>query len=306
MAMEQTMNLFVPHDLPALAQLCHAALRDPVDAATLQRLVLAEPDAVPGYQLALWEGAELIGVALGSVRRKDEHGFGGLRLLAVHPAWRRRGLGTQLLGELEQRMAAAGLSELRIGGIAPNYLYPGLDVRDTPAYCLLTRQGYTRVGEAINMQVDLAARDWAAERAAMVLRDGWTVQRACPAEQAAVGAWVQAHWSASWAWEAAYAFTMHEPPIFLALRDGEIGGFACHSVSGLSGTFGPTGTDSALQGQGLGRALLLACLADLRAQGHAHCEIGWVGPISFYARAANATINRVCWQLSKNLRTIEP
>lgn len=295
------MHHLTPADLPALARLCAAALRDPVDRPTLERLVLAEPDPVPAYQLALWAGDDLIGVALGSVRRKDDQVFGGLRLLAVHPAQRRRGLGTQLLAELEQRMAADGLTELRVGGIAPNYLYPGLDVRDTPAYCLFTRRGYTRVSEAINMLVDLHARDWAAELAATTLRDGWDVRRARPDERATVVAWVAANWSAGWAWEANYAFETNEPPIFLAMREGQIGGFACHSVSGLPGTFGPTGTDPALQGRGLGRALLLACLADLRARGYAQCEIGWVGPVGFYARAADATINRVCWQLSKAL-----
>jgi GNAT superfamily N-acetyltransferase len=295
------MYLLTPADLPALARLCAAALRDPVDRPTLERLVLDEPAAVPAYQLALWDGEELIGAALGSVRRKDDRTFGGLRLLAVHPERRRRGLGTQLLTELEARMAADGINELRVGGIAPNYLYPGLDVRDTPAYCLFTRRGYTRAGEAINMQVDLLARDWAAELAATTLRDGWTVRRARPDEQAAVVAWVEAAWSAGWAWEANYAFQKSEPPIFLALREGQIGGFACHSVSGLPGTFGPTGADPALQGQGLGRALLLACLADLRARGFTQCEIGWVGPVCFYARAAEAAINRVFRHLSKAL-----
>jgi GNAT superfamily N-acetyltransferase len=296
------MNPLTVHHLGELHQLCTVALRDEIDLPTVVRLLEAEPAAGQPYQLGYWVEQRLVGALLGAVRERQGAPFGGVRLLVVHPAWRRQGIATRLLHALEERCVAAGITTLQIGGIAPNYLYPGLDVRDTPAFCLFERMGYTRVGEAVNMHVDLLAHPWAVMLAQAPIAAGWQIRRAHAHEAAAVVAWVQAHWSASWAWEAQHAFTAAEPTIFLALCDGQIGGFACHSVSGLPGTFGPTGTLPTLQGQGLGRALLYVCLADLHALGYAHCEIGWVGPISFYARAAHATISRVYWQLHKTCR----
>lgn len=289
-------------DLPALAELCRRAFDESLDEPLLRRLFLAEPGLTSAYHLALVEGGALAGAVLGSVRESPEGRFGGARLLAVAPELRRRGLGGRLLGELERRMAADGLVELRVGGVAPNYLWPGLDVRrHTSAYCLLLGRGYARSGEAVNMELDLAARDWAAELAAAPLRDGWAVRRAAPADRDSALAWVAATWGPGWHYEAELAFAAAAPTIVLALRGGEVGGFACWDVSGLWGTFGPTGAAEQLRGQGLGRALLLAALAEMRAQGYARAEIGWTGPIAFYARAADARMGRVCWFMTKPL-----
>lgn len=82
------------------------------------------------------------------------------------------------------------------------------------------------------------------------------------------------------------------PTALVAERDGEYGGFACWDVSGLRGTFGPTGVDEALQG--LGRALLCATLATMADAGYHQIEIGWVGPQAFYTRIAGARPRRIC------------
>jgi mycothiol synthase len=288
-------------DLPALHDLCRRGLRDTVDAPTLRRLLLAEPGLRPELQLALWDGPRLVGAALGSLRHPDDGpSFGGPRLLLVAPERRGRGHGAALLAELEARLVAAGAAELRVGRIAPNYLWPALDPRDTVALCLLERRGYARSGEAVNMALDLAAQPWwAPADEARLASGGWRVRRATPGDADGLGAWVRARFGASWEWEARLACAGEPPSVFLAERDGAVGGFACHSVSGLPGTFGPTGTAAELRGAGLGTALLRRCLADLRERGFARAEIGWVGPVSFYSRAAGAAISRVFWSFAK-------
>jgi GNAT superfamily N-acetyltransferase len=287
-------------DLPALHALCRRALRDPVDLPTLRRLLLAGPAPHPELQLALFDGRRLAGAALGALGTFPHILAGGPRLLLVDPDMRRGGLGGRLLAELEARLAAAGARELRAGGLAPNYLWPGVDPRDTAAVCMLERRGYTRDGEAVNMEVDLAARAWwsPADDARLAAR-GWAVRRGEPADRKPLAAWVRARFGAIWEWETRLALAAEPPTVFLAEREGEIGGFACHSVSGLPGTFGPTGTAEELRGAGLGKALLLRALADLRERGHARIEIGWVGPVAFYSLAAGAAINRVFWFYAK-------
>jgi mycothiol synthase len=287
-------------DLPALEELCRRGLRDRLSSETLRRLLLDEPDFRPELHLALWDGPRLAGAALGGTRATPDGLAGGPRLLLVDPELRGRRLGTRLMDELEARLVAAGVAELWVGRLAPNYLWPGLDPRDTAALCLFERRGYARAGDAVNMSVALAGRPWWTpaddER---LTASGWALRRGQPGDEPSLSAWVREHFGELWVWEARAALAATQPAVFLVVRGAQIGGFACHSVSGLPGTFGPTGTDPALRGAGLGKALLLRCLADLQEQGFAEVEIGWVGPVAFYSRVAGATINRVSWFLRK-------
>jgi mycothiol synthase len=289
-----------PADLPALAELCRRGLRDTVTPAVLERLLLAEPGLRPELQLGLWNGPRLIGAALGSLRDTAGGRAGGPRLLLVEPELRLRGFGSGLLAELERRLVATGAAELRVGGLPPNYLWPGLDPCDTAALCMLERRGYARTRDAVNMEVDLIARPtwWTPDDAAR-LPAGWAIRRGEARDREPLAAWVRAQFGELWVWEAHAALDQRPAAVFLAERAGQIGGFACHSVSGLPGAFGPTGTDEALRGAGLGKALLLRCLADLRERGYQRVEIGWVGPVAFYSRVVGATINRVFWLFTK-------
>ena len=62
-------------------------------------------------------------------------------------------------------------------------------------------------------------------------------------------------------------------------------GFACYDATGSS-MFGPTSVEEAERGQGTGKALLLACLLDMRLKGYAYCAIG------FGARRRTSTARR--------------
>jgi len=65
-----------------------------------------------------------------------------------------------------------------------------------------------------------------------------------------------------------------------------------HSVN-RAGWFGPTGVDPDRQRRGVGGPLLAACLQDLQVAGFERCEISWIGPVGFYAKAAGAVVSRV-------------
>lgn len=138
------------------------SLSDPVDDRLIRRLLNTEPNARPDLHLAAWNGQRLISVALGSVRWHDELLAGGSRLLVVDPAMQRRGIGAHLLNELEQRLQAIGVHELRVGNLAPNYLWPGVPEANQAMHALLSHQGYELAGETLNMTVDLNGRDWLA------------------------------------------------------------------------------------------------------------------------------------------------
>jgi predicted N-acetyltransferase YhbS len=75
---------------------------------------------------------------------------------------------------------------------------------------------------------------------------------------------------------------------FIALRDGNVVGFACYDVTARN-FFGPEGVDASMRGKGIGRALLLSALHAQRVAGYAYAIIGGVGPTAFYEKCVGAT-----------------
>jgi GNAT superfamily N-acetyltransferase len=66
-------------------------------------------------------------------------------------------------------------------------------------------------------------------------------------------------------------------------------GFACYDVAS-KGMFGAIGVKEGYRKQGIGTALLLACLHAMKDEGYAYAVIGWVASEDFYAHAAGATV----------------
>lgn len=123
---------------------------------------------------------------------------------------------------------------------------------------------------------------------ARVAKGGVIIRRALAPEYELVTDWVRRKFSSGWAGETAVSMMRQPPTCFLATHDQKLVGFACHE-SIARGFFGPTGVDEAVRGQGIGHALLLASLLDLKTMGYAYAIIGDVGPSEFYERTVGAT-----------------
>jgi GNAT superfamily N-acetyltransferase len=290
-------------DLPALLDLSRRTLPfDSFSMPMLRRRVFDEPEHNPRYQLSLWDGARLAGVLLGGVRPTEDGRAAWVRLVAVDADDRRQGLASQLLAELENRLRADGLTRLRVGNSAPNYLWPGLDVSYTPALCFFLARGFERNGDAINMLVELDARDWdTTGEEARLAQTGVLIRRLQPDDRPGFGAWLQQQWNPVWQYEGLSSYANDPISTFVAISDGQIRAFASYNVAAPEAGFGPTGTQPEFRGRGIGRVLFFHCMRDLKDLGHHVAEVCWVGPIAFYARVAGATINRTFWHLEKQL-----
>jgi GNAT superfamily N-acetyltransferase len=264
--------------------------------------LIETPGYTPAYQLGAWDDGRLVGVLFGIAREDANGSVLGINLMAVDPAYQRSGIASQLLTELGARAQAQGVTRIRVGGLAPNYLWPGPDLRYTAALCFFQHHGYQKVGEAYNMRVDLSASDWdTSVDEQRLATQGWHIRRLQPDDQAVFGAWLEREWSAAWQYEGLYSYENDPISTFVAVQDSTIRAFACYDVSGFENTFGPTGAEPQVRGLGIGKLLYHRCLAELRQQGHMHAEVGWVGPVAFYARTSGAFIHRVCWFLEKSL-----
>ncbi|WP_428268170.1 GNAT family N-acetyltransferase [Haliangium sp.] len=215
-----------------------------------------------------------------------------LRVLAVHPERRGRGLGSELLAAGEAEVARSGASLVRVLDQPGNYLAPGVDVRNRATIGWLERRGYHHRGVRENLIVDVAsdsrARRDHAQALALAL-PGYELRRARPDDADALRALIAGEFSDGWAFEVTRALGHAPPAVHLAVHrdDDAITAFAAHDGNNRGlGWFGPAGTLPAHRGRGLGSALLSACLADVAEAGHVRCEVAWIGPREFYERAA--------------------
>ena len=122
---------------------------------------------------------------------------------------------------------------------------------------------------------------------ARVAEAGVTIRRPLAPEARLITEWVAETFETGWSSEVAVALTRQPPTCFIATRAKKLVGFACHE-SIARGFFGPTGVDEAARGLGIGHALLLASLFDLKTMGYAYAIIGDVGPSAFYEKTVGA------------------
>lgn len=229
-----------------------------------------------------------------------------IRVLAVAPGARGRGIGSALLGACEATARAAGVTTLRTLDEPGNYLAPGIDERNHETLRWLERRGWQRAGE-LRENVLIAVREnprVTAERAASLVAAcaarGYEVRRAREDEHALLDA-VASEFGGAWPFELSRALERTPPGVHVALRDGAYCAFAAHDGNNAGlGWFGPTGTWPAHRGNGLGEAVLVACLVDVAAE-HAHCEVAWIGPRPFYDKVAGVAADRRFVLLTKQL-----
>jgi hypothetical protein len=115
------------------------------------------------------------------------------------------------------------------------------------------------------------------------------IRRALAPEKHKVVAWVRENFAEGWASETEVAFSRQPVSCFIAVQEGRVAGFACHDAT-CRNFFGPTGVETKARKNGIGTALLFACLEDMRQQGFGYAIIGGVGPADFYAKAVGAVV----------------
>mgnify|MGYP003334759568 FL=1 len=242
-------------DPEALAALCARALTDPPTADEIARALLADP------------AVSVLGdPAVGVVATACSGTIGSIRLLAVDPAHRRRGIGRALLEEAEAALRASGATGFRVGGDAPRYLWPGVDVTDLGLLALLEAAGYARGEAALNLEVPLDAIPPV------------PVEPSAPVSVDEVAAWCRTHWPH---WEVEFVAAAERSGLTAARDDAGIAALCARDVL-RDGWIGPVASRPDLVGRGAGRAPLLHALHALRAAGRDRAEIAWAGPLRPY------------------------
>jgi GNAT superfamily N-acetyltransferase len=275
--------------LAAAAEVLRASCRfDRAAEVAGEKLFGAGPSGPP-QALAAWDGDALVGIAALAGNR--------IRVLAVIPGARGRGVGSALLDACSAAARAAGVATLRTLDQPGNYLAPGVDARNTETIGWLERRGWQRHPELReNVLIDVrknprVSAGRAGELARAAGERGYQVRRAGAGERALVDA-ARAEFGGAWPFELERALGFDPPGVHVAVKDGAYCAFAAHDGNNRGlGWFGPAGTWPAHRGLGLGEALLVACLVDV-ADHHARCEVAWIGPRAFYDKVAGIAEDR--------------
>ena len=250
-------------DLPAIRDLLVRANPTPYDIG----VVADEKVFGPGYrgepQVAVFDrGGTIAGVSVVCGR--------AVRLLAVDPLHRRCGIGTALLPDAARVVFAE----------AANYFTPGVIESDEGTRAFFTHCGFVESRWTWNLETDRLPEVAPAE-----------VRRATLAGADRVLRFIAREFGDIWRFEAGRAMTRNPATLLFAEQDGEVVGFAAHDVNNRGlGFFGPTGVAKAMRGRGIGRALLLASLADLRRLGYGRVTIPWTDAVDFYRKSCGAEV----------------
>jgi predicted N-acetyltransferase YhbS len=207
----------------------------------------------------------------------------------VDPPARRQGLGQALLQAAEDWARAEGHKSLITGADPPYFLWPGVPSPETALHCLLERRHYARAETNFNMHVDLAA----------IPDDPGGYRLATALDRAEVDAFTTDHWS-NWRLEVLRALDKGNLVLARAPRgDGGITAFCAFEVN-RKGLLGPVAVRPDLMGRGMGKAVFLGALHELRRRGAGEVSVVWVGPIAPYA-AVGGKVTDVFFVYRKNL-----
>jgi mycothiol synthase len=293
-----SISQLAPHQLGDVGRLCEQELTLDRSAGSIPRIVTRQPY----LGLVAIQDSAVVGACIGSIAASgDGHAEGFIDLLVVDRALRRQGIGRRLAGELEQKLKERGCLRVSLSGSGPNNAWPGLDIHYTAAVCLAEDSGYQRQGCEVNMDVDLLRAPLGTRAAEDRLAlEGIAVRRADGADDGPLQESLGSTWQASWIAEVTDALRSSSAGLYVALQGSRYVGFCCFGLNRVH-EVGPIGTDPGMRGLGIGGVLLKRCLAEQRDRGLDAAELVWVGPLSYFARAVDATIGRAFWLYSKDL-----
>ncbi len=153
-----------------------------------------------------------------------------------------------------------------------------------PFFSLLTRSSIMQ-----DMLVRLLTLPDAAPQRTALAEKGINIRRCNPFEAHILEDWIAEHFSPRWVCESRVAMAHQPSGCFIATKDSQILGFVCIDAT-ARGFIGPMGVSEAARGQGVGKALMLTGLEQMRSLGYVYAIIGGAGPVDLYKRWVGATV----------------
>jgi ribosomal protein S18 acetylase RimI-like enzyme len=116
---------------------------------------------------------------------------------------------------------------------------------------------------------------------------GVTIRKPIGPEKHSIVNWVSDQFGAGWASETDVAISNRSRTCFVAVKEAALIGFACYDATGL-GFFGPIGVEKSYRNRGTGKALMTACLLDMKLKGYGYAVVGAVEDTEYYKKTIGA------------------
>lgn len=286
---------FAPGDADRIVTLIAAGLpADPVSPAWFTESVLLDPNFDRDGLIVAGETGVPEPRVLGfvyAVRGRGGAGIpvdpegGWITIGTVHPDARGQGIGTELVTRATTFLRERGARWVNVSGYPPAYFLPGLDADAYPdGLRLLEAQGFRTLYRPVAMDLGLATYrtpDAVAKRRLERESEGYTFAPATPDDLPEVIVFAAADLAPDWGEAIRESVVRHgRPDRVVVVRDPDrtVVGFATYGAyRGLMERFGPFGVAPTQRGLGLGKILLHATLAQMRAEGAHSAWFLWTG-----------------------------
>ncbi len=300
---------YEPAAAPHVVRLWNDAIGEvfPLREAVLRQCLEDNPSARPEDGCLAWAGdGRLVGFGYVGIHRlelAETVAFrerGQVQAVVVDPEVRRRGIGRRIAGHLAAMARDRGIDRLEAGG-GMFYLWGGIP-DDLPGAAAFSEAigfelgdvSWDLRGDVTDLNVDLVS-------AAVLREGGLAVEPAAPADTDAALAFLLAEFGGEWWHETTWFLAQGgDPATLLLLRDGSrriIGLARIHQPDvrpigpphfwaarrpPSAGGLGPIGIAADQRGRGLGRALLVVALDQLRREGLTDVVIDLTSLLGYY------------------------
>ncbi|MUK89017.1 GNAT family N-acetyltransferase [Ornithinibacillus sp. L9] len=286
-----TYRYYQPGDEKEIVSLWNTCLSpDPITPKRFRNLVLLDANFDPeGVRLA-YDGEKLIGCVYAVRRLLPMYGDdleienGWIPFFFVNEAYRKLGVGAQLINEAIEFLKNHGRKKVFFASYAPNYILPGIDEDNySEGYRFLLDQGFKKLYSPVAMDRSLV--DFKRSQDIINLKkereqEGYRIAMAEDKDLFEVIQFANTKFNPDWGRAIREGILQGLPldRILVARHDEKLVGFCIYGgYEGVPERFGPFGVDPKQQGKGLGKLILHECLHNMKAEGLHSAWFLWTG-----------------------------
>ena len=285
-------------DLPEVVEGWNRVLvYDRVDEERFKRVVLEDPNYEKELNLVALDDGRVVGFIAAVARegvwgrdgrgRPEEAYDGYIKGFYLLNGYWESGVGERLLGEVFERLRSRGKRVVKVVEYTGRYFFPGIDVRCRRLLGFFDRNGFERVDKLDDMAADLVdfePSEYQRRAVARIREMGVEITTYRPEMIGMMREFVEKLDMIQWfpkGWERDFG---REGRHIVAVKDGEIVGWACYWPGKPIAGFGPIGVLKEYRGRGIGTSLLLEAMLRLKEYGASKVVAGWAAT-GFYLKS---------------------
>ncbi len=287
--MQITIRQMEEADVPEVIRGWNRSLpQDQVDEARFKDVILNDPNYERDAVLVAISDGKVIGFICSVTRegvlgadnkgRPYEKDNGYLKGIFVLEEFRRQGIGTRLLDRAIEYIKSKGKKIMKVITYTGRYFFPGVNLEYEAAVKFFEVKGFQRDHTIDDMDLDLKnfqISDYQRDARRRMAEAGVHVEDYDPSMLDEMSKFVEKINMTAWfpeGWEEGFKTKGNK---VVALKGGEIVGWASYWPGGKTAGFGPIAVPKEMRGNGIGSCLLLESVLQMKDAGAERVTAGW-------------------------------